>query len=161
MMDILKCQAIYNGNIENIVHSADLKNGSVVAVGAINTDFAGNEVFNAVLPATGDLATVEYLIVAQGEYSYENGETDVASFTNVKDIPFMAMHLTEGDTFKLAKTDFSGTAVVGQFLIPADGTGTLAVSATRGTTVTAFEIKSITEKIGYAKADAVLIKAVK
>jgi len=161
MMDLLKAQGIYNGNIDNVVHSADLKNGNVVSLGTINTDFAGEQVYNAVLPATASLATMEFLLVAQDEYDYSNGETDVEAFVVVKDVPFKGLHLTVGDKIKLAKTDFSGTSAVGKYLIPANGTAVLAVAndLTGGTRL-ALKITSVTETIGYSKAPAVKAEVV-
>ena len=160
MLNILKCQAIYNGNIENISHTASVKNGSVVGVGVIDGDYTGGNVFEAVTPVTASLGTIEYVLVAQGEYDYET-KTVVENFTNVTGTAFMGLHLSLGDRFELTKTDFTGTSVVGKYLIPANGVLTLAVAddLTDGTRL-AFVIESITATTGYAKSPAVQMRVV-
>jgi hypothetical protein len=160
-MDLLKCQAIYNGNIENVVHTANLDNGNIVGLGVVSTDFTGGQTYEASAPATAVLATEEYLLIYQDEYDYSNGVTDVSAFVNVKDVPFKAYHLSNGDKIKLAKTKFTGTSVVGKYLIPANGTFILAVAddLTGGTRL-ALKITSISETIGYDKDPAVKAEVV-
>jgi len=160
MLNILKCQAIYNGNIENVSYTASIKNGSIVGLGSIDSSFTGGEVFKATVPATATLETMEYVLVAQDEYDYD-GTTIVEDFTNVKGIAFKGIHLTVGDKIQLTKTDFTGVSAEGKYLIPANGVVTLAVADNlTGETRLAFVIESITATTGYTKSSAVIARVI-
>lgn len=127
-----KLLAGYNGNLEHIVHSADLDNGSFVHVGSL---VAGNtDLRNAVVPATATL-TDEVVLIAAPELLYDTvygGQLD--KFYNEAGRATRAYHLYAGDVFSVSESMLTGTVAVGKFVIPANGSVKLAVADTDGGT---------------------------
>jgi len=153
MMNLEKCQAIYNGNIENVQHTSAMKNGSFINLGAKIKD----DVYAVGVPATATLGTAEVLVVFSDETSYESGKS-ISDFTNKANVPARAYHLTEGDSWLIANEDFTGTAAVGKYLIPANGTVVPAASATATGKGLQIVVDQIDQTIGYAKKAATRVK---
>lgn len=153
MMNLEKSQAIYAGNIENVQHTATMKNGSFVNLGALLKD----DVTAVSVPATATLGTAEVLLVFQDETSYEEGKT-IADFVNPANVPCKAYRLTEGDSWLIAKADVDGTPAVGEYLIPQNGSVIPLASATPTAKVLQVVVKKIDAVIGYDRAEAIRVK---
>lgn len=152
MMNLEKCQAIYVGNIESVQHNATMKNGSFINLGALGKD----DVYTVSVPATATLGTAEVLLVFHDETSYEEGKT-IADYVNPANTPVKAYHLTEGDSWLIDKDDFDGTAVVGEYLIPQNGSVVPLASASATANSLQVVVKSITETIGYDRKQAIRV----
>lgn len=155
MMNLEKGQDILQ--FESVVHSADLKNGAFINLGAHGTD----DVYTVALPATATLATEEVLVVCQDETIYDNVGKNISNFVNLANVNTKAFHLAEGASWLIANADFSGTAVAGQFLIPADGTAVPVVSATPVGDGLAVKIVDIDQTIGYGRQPATRVRVVR
>lgn len=123
MINLEKCQAIYNGNISNVVHSAVLQNGYVVNLGTKSTD----DVHNVVVPATATLTSAEALLIFNDETQYDVGKA-ITDYSVAIGEKARAYHLTVGDKILFDATLLTGTPAVGKYLIPANGVMTLAVA---------------------------------
>ena len=123
MINLEKCQAIYNGNISNVVHSAVLQNGYVVNLGTKSTD----DVHNVVVPATATLTSAEALLIFNDETSYEVGKA-ITDYSIAIGTKARAYHLTVGDKVLFQASLLTGTPAVGKYLITANGVMTLAVA---------------------------------
>jgi len=156
MMNLEKCQAIYVGNISNLVHDDVVTQGSVLAVGDLS-DKKG--VYEAKVPATATLETDTFVLVF-------NDETIYHKFSNISDFVTMdagtilrGYHMTVGEEFVIAESLLAGEPTVGQFLVPADGTTKLTPSAT-GMDVN-FVVKVVEKTtIGYEKVDAWRVRVI-
>lgn len=160
MFILKKAPQRYVGGIVDVVHDADLINGSLVGLGARNSDGQ----YTAVVPATADLGTKEYLIAYQDELIYEAG-FGVEDFTNKAGIPFKAYHLQVGNLCVWSADEVTGTPVVGQYLVPADGqTAPAAAADLIGGTRLAFEVletDAVIKAGSYKETDGVLARVIK
>lgn len=153
MMNLEKCQAIYIGNIDNVQHSATMKNGSFVNLGAKLKD----DVYTAGVPATATLATAEVLLVFNDETMYEEGKT-ISDYVVPANVPARAYHLTEGDSWLIDNDDFDGTAVVGEFLIPQNASVVPLASATATAKGLQVVVDQIDQVIGFGRKPATRVK---
>lgn len=153
MMNFEKSQAVKIGNIENVQHTADMKNGSFVNLGAKLKD----DVRAVSVPATATLDTAEVLVVFSDETSYEEGKT-INDFVNKANVPARAYHLYEGDSWLIDNTDFDGTAVVGEYLIPQNGSVVPLASATPTGNSLQVVVEDIDQTIGYGRRPATRVK---
>lgn len=160
-MILFQGQQRYVGGIENVVHSADLVNGNIVGLG---TKVAGEDQYNAVLPATAVLDTKEYLLVLQDPISYEVG-VDPEDFVVKADSVFKAIHLEVGNSITFPADALSGAPAVGEFLIPADGSAVLAAAADlTGATRLALEVEEVDAVLkvsSYRSNDGVRARVIK
>ena len=156
MINLEKCQAIYNGNISNVVHNATMQNGFVVNLGTKSTD----DVHNVVVPATATLTSAEALLIFNDETSYEVGKA-ITDYSITAGVKARAYHLTVGDKVLFEGTLLTGSPAVGKFLIPANGVMTLAVADDlTGNTRLAFIIEE-QDTIGFAGATAWRARVIK
>jgi hypothetical protein len=131
MVRLDKCQAIYGGNITSTQNTIAMDNGSFVNLGALIS--GQTDCYATVTPTSALLATEEVLLVYTPELNYEPGKT-LKDFTNVANVPARAYHLTVGDVITITDDGITGSTVVGEFVIPQDGSFELAASATIGST---------------------------
>lgn len=158
MINLEKCQAIYVGNIDNVVHSAQMLNGYHVNLGSLATGF--KEVYDVAVPATATLGSAELLLIFNDETMYDSSKT-IADFTIEAGTKARAYHLTVGDVVRFKETLLTGTPVVGKFLIPANGSMLLAVADDlTGATRLAYEIIEETT-IGADNASAWRARVIK
>ena len=156
MMNLEKCKAIYNGNIENVQHTATMKNGSFVNLGAKLKD----DVYAVGVPATATLGTAEVLLVFNDETQYEEGKT-IADYVVPANTPARAYHLAEGDSWLIDNDDFDGTAVVGEYLVPQNGSVVPLASATATENSLQVVVDEINQVIGYDRKPATRVKVVR
>lgn len=155
MMNLEKGQDILQ--FENVQHSATMKNGAFINLGAHSVD----DVYTVDLPATATLATAEFLVVCQDETIYNDIGKNISDFVNPADVATKAFHLAEGASWLIADADFSGTAVVGSYLIPANGTSVPAVASAPTGDNLAVVIVDIDKTIGYGRKDATRVRVVR
>jgi hypothetical protein len=149
MINLEKCQAIYNGNISNVVHTAVMQNGFVVGLGAKSAD----DVHEVVVPATANLGTEEYLLVFNDETMYEEGKS-ITDYSIAIGEKARAYHLTVGDKVLFDAAVLDGTPVAGQYLVPQDGSMKLVAAASLiGGTRLAFVVEE-EDTIGFNRAEA-------
>lgn len=151
-----KVQAAYNGNLESVVHNADMANGSVVMLGGL---VAGErELRQVVAPTALKAAEEEILLVASPEVNYSPLEKD-EDFVNKANKAARAYHLSVGDIFTVTDDMISGSSVVGQFVGAIDGLK-LGASATAPTTRFSGLVLEKTT-LGYNGAAATVIQVLK
>jgi len=149
MMNLEFSQASYIGGIKNLQHNATMKNGSLVNRGARIKD----DVFAVSVPSTATLDTAEVYVIFNDETSYEVGKS-ISDYIVPANTPARAYPLQEGMNWTIDNTDFSGTAVVGQFLVPANGTIVGAISATATANTLQIVVTDINLTIGFDRRPA-------
>lgn len=155
IVNLDKIQAKKFGNLESLQHTADVPNGAVAHVGSL---VAGTrDVYNLVVPSADSVASEEIVLVASPEYNYLPGKS-LEDFVNVAGQPMRAYHLTEGDVFTISDDGIDGATVVGQYVVPQDGSLKLAVAAdlSGGTRFAAKVIEKRTIGFGSAKPATVV-----
>lgn len=159
IVNLDKIQAKKFGNLESLQHTADVQNGAVAHVGDLVS--GTRDVHNLVVPTTASISTEEVVLVASPEYNYLPGKS-LEDFVNVAGQPMRAYHLTEGDVFTVSDDGIDGATVVGQFVVPQDGSLKLATAAdlSGGTRFAAKVIEKRTIGFGGAKA-ATVVQVVK
>lgn len=120
-----KLQAVQVGNIESIQASVDLDNGSVVVIGGLAG--VGGEVVTAATPT--DVKNEEILLVASPEQVYDNPREGILDFYNKAGERARAFHFTVGDIVTVTDNMINGTSVVGEYLIPANGSNKLTAAS--------------------------------
>lgn len=158
MVNLNKLQAIYVGNIETVIHDAEMKNGYVVNLGDRVTD--NQEVFNVSVPTTATLGSEEILLVASPEVMYDEPH-NISDFKIEAGKLARAYHLTPGDVWTAHKDLIDGTPIVGQYVIPQNGKMLLkpAADLTDGTRFVAKVDAETT--IGYEGEKAWRLRVVK
>lgn len=153
-MNLEKSQAISIGNIDNVQHSAAMKNGAFVNLGVKAKD----DVYTVSVPATATLDTAEVLLVFSDESQYAEG-TNISSFTNLADIPTPAYHLTQGDGWLIDIEDIDDTEAVGvgKFLSPVNGTTVPTVTVAKVGTKNVIEIIEVDQVIGFGRNPAIRV----
>jgi hypothetical protein len=111
MINLEKCQAIYNGNISDVKHSAVMQNGYFVNMGALDAD----AVYNVGVPATGTLATAEVLVIFNDETMYEERKV-ISDYSVAIGERARAYHMTVGDEILFQASLLSGSLAVGAYL---------------------------------------------
>lgn len=154
MMNLEKGQDVLQ--FESVKHSATMKNGAFINLGAKALD----DVYAVSVPATLTLATEELLVVCQDETIYDSVGKNISDFVNLADVPTKAFHLALGASWLIANADFSGTAAVDSYLIPANGTTVPVVSATPVGTTLAVKIVDVDQTIGYGRQPATRVAVV-
>lgn len=156
-----KVQASYNGNIESVVHTANVDNGSICNLGDLV--IGETELRALATPATATLATEEVILIASPEINYETGK-GLKDFTNVANKPMRGYHLTKGDIVTITYAGITCLAndipVKGNHVIQADGSLKLTESAAIGATSFAGRIIDLTT-LGYDSTPAAVIQIVK
>jgi hypothetical protein len=152
MINLDKCQAIYNGNIANVVHTAEMLNGYVVNLGALQT--GSREVFEVSVPATATLGTAEALLIFNDETIVTVNDSKISDYKIAIGEKARAYHLTVGDIITFDATLIDGSPVVGQYLVPQNASMKLAAAADLiGGTRLALEVIEETT-IGFANSAA-------
>lgn len=136
-----KVRSLYQGNVETLTHTADITNGLFFSVGAPT---AQREVFQAVVPATANLALENFLLIAAPEVMYDDRLDKRSDFVIRANEPARALYLTKGDYITLTKDLFDGTTPVANEFVgvlntktklgkvdPATYTGTLLLKVVR------------------------------
>lgn len=130
-----KIQAKIYGNIESVVATVDLPNGSLVALtGSVN------DVERELMEAKAPTDTDELLLVAAPEVKY-NESLDQLDFTTPSGKPARAYHLTEGDKFQAELALFDATPAVGDTIT---GSATYGYKVATGTERTTFRVDQLT-----------------
>ncbi len=160
MMNLEKCQSLYNGNIFNIKTTVELLQASVGIVGVAN----GFDNFELVQPATANLdgSAGQFVLIYGDELMYEVPK-NIADFSNPANVTTRGYVLTKGDIVKVDKVLVNFTATH-KFLIPQDGSFKLVSAldwAGVGTASLVFEIVNDAETIGYDRASAIRARVVK
>ena len=121
-----KCLASKYGHSVSVVYSADLDNGSFVALG--NLDINNQEVFNAELPST---PTTDVLVMtATPEFQvdlYLPGKT-LKDFYNPAGKTIRTIYFTVGDILFITDNGIDGATVTNQFAVPQAGSVKLAAA---------------------------------
>lgn len=125
-----KLQASVAGNIESVVHTAELQNGMVVTLGGFHN--GEREVRDV---ATVGALTDEILLVASPEVMYdERLSRNLNQFVIPAGREARAYHLNVGDYFTVSADGLTGTLAVDKFVVPVVGELKLdAVTAPGGT----------------------------
>lgn len=166
IVNLDKISSAYTGAIYNVQHSSAIENGSLVNIGALVS--GETELYAVGVPATATLATAEVALVASDEVVYQRYNVDgtiaqKGDFINAANKPAKAYSLKVGDEFTITDDGFSGTSVVGKYLIPANGTvvGAIADDLTGGTRFAAIVTKIGITSLTYAGDSATRFRVVK
>lgn len=144
-LNLDKVQATKVGNIESVVGTVDLPNGSLIALGVSK----GRELMEAVAPADDK----ELLLVKAPEVKYDETQ-DQLDYTTKAGVPVTALHLTEGDKFQVEQALFTATPAVGDVVT---GSATYGYEVASGTERTKFVVEALT-KFGYDRRDMALLR---
>jgi len=144
-LNLDKVQATKVGNIESVVGTVDLPNGSLVALG----ESKGRELMEALAPE----ADKELLLVKAPEVKYDETQ-DQLDYTTKAGTPVTAIHLTEGDKFQVEQSLFEATPTVGDVVT---GSATYGYKVAGGTERTTFVVEALT-KFGYDRRDMALLR---
>ncbi|WGU92054.1 hypothetical protein QJQ58_15690 [Paenibacillus dendritiformis] len=149
-----KVQASYNGNMEHIVHTADLDNGSFVHVGALKA--GEREIKNAVVPTKATLKQ-EVVLIAAPEVIYDGSQgKQLDKFYTPAGKAARAYHLVAGDIITISDDMITGTTKVDEYVVPQDGSVKLAAVATDDGS-TRFVAKVIAKEIFGSSAKPVSV----
>lgn len=137
---------IYNGSF--IYSAADLDNGSVFSKGTM----ASEQVYNAVLPATGALSNlwmasspIDTILVDALGNQYKPGILDPRAFTNVAGKVFSAFKPQVGDIITMTAAGFSNTySDTMLYANAANAQGTLAFGTTQTASALSFKVLEVT-----------------
>lgn len=152
--------------IQSVQYTSDMVNGSFIALGALVT--GQNDVRVAATPS--DVTAEEVLLVASPEIikATVNGIvlnielSDRTAFTNIANKPARAYRLKVGDQFTMTDAGISGTTVVGQYVIPQNGSFTPVASAVIGSTIISLKVLAKTYITnGVTKSAATVLEVVK
>jgi NADH dehydrogenase/NADH:ubiquinone oxidoreductase subunit G len=136
-----KLQAVSNGNIESVTHTAALENGALIALGNLKT--GERELMEVKAPANTD----ELLLVATSEMHYDESKDDL-DYTNPANSKARAYHFTVGDKFQAEQALFAVAPAVGD-VVTGNATFGYAVNVDSRTT---FVVEALT-KFGYDRRD--------
>jgi len=144
-----KVHASNYGNIETVIATVDLPNGSVVALG---DDVDGNrEAMHAVAPA----ADKELLLVVAPEVEYDNKVNwDEYDRVNKAEVPVRAYHLTQGDKFQVELALFDVEPAKNAIVT---GAANYGYTAATGTEQTKFIVERLT-RFGWDSRKMALLR---
>lgn len=148
-----KIASAYNGNLESVVHNADMANGSFVMLGGL---VAGErELRQVAVPTAIEAASKEVLLVASPELSYDALKKD-DEFVNKANKAARAYHLSAGDIFTVTDDMISGATAVGKFVEPIDGLKLGAADAAPSTRFAGIVLEKTT--LGFDAQPATVIQ---
>lgn len=152
--------------VQSVQYTSDMVNGSFVALGAL---LSGNDDIK-VAATPSDVTAEEVVLVASPEIIkvtvnggvYNLDISDRSAFTNIANTPARAYRLKVGDQFTMTDDGISGTTVVGQYVIPQNGSFTPVTSASIGSTIVAMKVlKKTYITNGVNKTAATVLEVVK
>jgi hypothetical protein len=147
-----KVQAKKYGNIESVKHTADLQNGFVFY--AENLSSGEREVKDVIQPATANLASKSLLLHASVETVYLAGQTLLDFYVPTGSVG-RAYNLTKGDIVTITDNVITGSTVVGQYVVPQNGSLQLAAAADLSGG-TKFQGKVIAKETVYGQSATVI-----
>ena len=134
-------------HIESVVVPENgVKNGSIVAIG----EYAGFDNVNVTKPAN---ITTEELVMIVEEFIDKVGNHEETNMTFKKDEIVRAYNFVAHDIITVTDDGITGATVVGEYVIPANGSYDLSASSTKEGTL-AFKV--IAKEIMDGKASTVL-----
>lgn len=122
-----KIQASVYGNIESVVHTADLENGMVCFLGSLATN--ERELFNVKTPLDATIITDSLYLIASPEVMYDERLYRLEDFYIAIGTPARAYLLQPGDKFTVSDNAITGASVLDQFVVPTNGTLRLTAAA--------------------------------
>ncbi|MCR8641537.1 hypothetical protein NV379_02605 [Paenibacillus sp. N1-5-1-14] len=149
--------------LQSVQLTESVDNGSFVVLGGV---LANNPDVRVATKPTA-VTTQEVLLVASPELVEVNGYridlSDPTLFTNPANKPARAFHLKKGDTFTITDVGLDGVSVVGQYVIPQDGSYKgIATSKLDATTCVAFLVLEKTNiSVGRTRIPATKLQVVK
>lgn len=155
----------YVASVVNAV--ANMDNGSQVVLG---TPVAGNLGLYACTAPVDVTKDNVYMVLSPaipvlvvGGVQYKINLTDPTLFTNVEGEPARVVQVAVGDEFTITAAGFSGTPIVGQYVVPANASTLLAPAVDlTGLTAIAYEvIQTESLSIGMTYVTAYRIKCIK
>jgi hypothetical protein len=148
-----KVDAVKTGNgLISFKATADTQNGSVFYAEDLAT--GEREMFTPVQPLTATLAGKSLYFAASPEVVYLAGQTLLDYFTP-SGTPGRGIKGTATDIITITDNMITGTTVVGQYVMPANASSLLAISASLPTT-TKFIGKVIEKTTIYGQAASVI-----
>lgn len=155
-----KVKAGYVGNIESVVHTANMTNGVFVALGSLVT---GERELHNVKSAGIDVTKDNLLFVNSPEVMYDERLQKLTDFVIEAGTPARAYYLEEGDVITLTTDLFTGTTPVVNDIVEPKGTGG-AIKLEKNATPTAkLQLQVIeTDSLGLgASGNALVLKVIK
>ena len=121
-----KVHAKKYGNIESVKHTADMQNGFVFH--AENLSSGEREVKDVMQPATATITAKSILLHASVETVYLAGQTLLDFYVPTGSVG-RAYLLKAGDIVTITDNVITGSTVVGQYVVPQNGSLQLAAAA--------------------------------
>jgi hypothetical protein len=153
---------VVDSYLQSVQLAVDAENGSFVTLGGV---VANNpDVRTGTAPV--DVANDEMVLLASPEIIEVNGLrvdlVDPTLFTNVAGRPARGIRLHTGDTVTMTDDGFTGSSVVGQFVIPVNATLKGAASAVIGTAkISLLVLEKTTISTGRTRKAATKLQVVK
>ncbi|MDD4760743.1 MAG: hypothetical protein PHU66_08050 [Bacteroidaceae bacterium] len=122
-----KINASTHGNIESVVHSANLENGMVCMLGSLVN--GERELYNVAIPTNATIITDEILLIASPEIMYDERLDRLRDFFISANKPARAYHFAVGDEITISDDGITGDTVVDQFVVPANNSLRFAAAA--------------------------------
>lgn len=125
-------EAIFDADVLSVQHASTALDDGYV--GELTGLVSGERDLYAIATATA-VTTNEVVMVVGAEvhidaFGFRTPVHNKATFTYIAGMPVRAYRMRVGMRFKINTSAISGTPVVGQYVIPANGTFTLASAAT-------------------------------
>jgi hypothetical protein len=120
-----KVKASYNGNLENVKHSAVLENGRLFHLGALVV--GETELREVRVPAVASFEKDPVVILAHPEIDSDPRKAGLKDFSLPIGKAGRAYHLEVGDIVTLTADAFTATPTVGQYAV-VDGNGSLKLA---------------------------------
>jgi len=145
-----KLQATTNGNIESVIATVDLPNGSLISLGDASS--VGREVVEAIAPDNAK----ELLLVVHPEVKYNQFDRwDELDYTSPAGKATRAYHLTVGDKFQVEQTLFEVAPNAGEIF--SGNASNYGYATATGTEQTKFVVERLTT-FGYDKRPMALLR---
>lgn len=147
---------IYSARYYASATPTTIDNGHIVAIAGLDTNEREVFIAGAVSDATAD----KVYLVTTPEVMYAVDEVGLENFYNLASAEIRVNPLEVGDIFQVTTDAITGTPVVGEYLISANGSTGYTASASIGATKFSAQVIEST-KLGYNKIVAVRVRVVK
>lgn len=168
-MAVTRLDKIAGTHLSSIVHTEDLLNGNVVALGELVDD--ETETYKVYVPTEDiDLTEGEILLHATPEVDADPRKAGLKHFVLSAGTEGRAYHPTVGDIVTLTKDLIDGTPTVGEYITPqlkklkliASADGTVDNKATSAKIKPRLQMKVIQKTIlGYDASEAYAVRVIK
>ncbi|ALA47838.1 hypothetical protein ABE137_12650 [Brevibacillus laterosporus] len=159
-MAVIRLDKIAGVHLESVVHTAEMKNGYFVQLGAL---VAGEtELYEVKVPAVDADLKKEFVLVSAPEVMVDPRKAGLKHFVIEAGTTARAYHLVKGDVITLTEDLIDGTPVKNQFVVPQAGSMKLEASADGGSVEVSLVLEVVRETtLGYDNTKAFQLRVIK